>query len=259
MPLALTTTLGPPDTSDCFPSGWEPVTTAYFSPGVCPIAYSIACWRDNSIGTLTETTATCCPSGYICAIDGMPLCSSLFTSNGDIIVTTTNEHGSDTTRTSVLAETDFINAFGIIIRYQRSDVITGMVLPTPSVNSVMSTGLPTASIPSASSQSTTISTALVATSNNTGRKIGIGVGVSLGSIGILSGIFAIWFLRRRPSGQSRNIEGPSQEAATVYSNSINRENTEQPVSIHEMQASKLHPAHEMPVKEPVNISELDGS
>jgi hypothetical protein len=174
-------------------------------------------------------------------------------------VTTTNEQGSDTTGTSVHAGTDFINAFGIIIRYQRSDIIASMVLSTPSVNSVMSTSLPTASIPSASSQPTTISTALGTTSNNTGRKIGIGVGVSLGSIGILSGIFAIWFIRRRPSGQSRNIEGPSQEVATMYSNSINRENTEQPVSIHEMQASKLHPAHEMPVEGSVNISELDGS
>ncbi|KAN0079619.1 hypothetical protein V8E54_004833 [Elaphomyces granulatus] len=53
--------LGPPDTSDCFPSGWEPVTTANFSPGVCPLGYSIACTNHNSTDTFNETTATCCP------------------------------------------------------------------------------------------------------------------------------------------------------------------------------------------------------
>jgi hypothetical protein len=53
--------LGPPDTSDCFPSGWEPVTTAYFSPGVCPLGYNIACTNYNSTDTLNETIATCCP------------------------------------------------------------------------------------------------------------------------------------------------------------------------------------------------------
>jgi hypothetical protein len=53
--------LGPPDVSDCFPSGWEPATTAYFSPGVCPQGYGIACSSYNSIDTLTETIATCCP------------------------------------------------------------------------------------------------------------------------------------------------------------------------------------------------------
>lgn len=37
----------------------------------------------------------------------------------------------------------------------------------------------------------------------------------------------------------------------------NGENTRQPVSAHEMQASKLYPAHEM--GEPVRIGELDGS
>jgi hypothetical protein len=35
----------------------------------------------------------------------------------------------------------------------------------------------------------------------------------LGSIGILIGIFAVWFVRRRPS-----VHIPSQEVAPVYSN-----------------------------------------
>ncbi|KAN0079613.1 hypothetical protein V8E54_004827 [Elaphomyces granulatus] len=227
--------LGPPGTSDCFPSGWESVTTAYFSPGVCPLGYSMACSNYNSIGTLTETTATCCPSGYTCftlspvpgSLTGPPwftgeACSSKFESKEHITVTTTNAQGSGTTETTV-SEIDGINAFGIIIRYQSSDLITSTALLTRSTQ--LPTSLPASSIPSASSSSssqfTTTSTALSATNGNTGRNIGIGVGVSLGSIGILSGIFAIWFVRRRPraSDRSRNIGDPSQEVASMYSNS----------------------------------------
>ncbi|KAL4892919.1 hypothetical protein BDV59DRAFT_178965 [Aspergillus ambiguus] len=53
--------LGPPSTSDCLPPGYEPVTTAYFSPGLCPSGYNTACSEVVSVGTLTETRATCCP------------------------------------------------------------------------------------------------------------------------------------------------------------------------------------------------------
>jgi hypothetical protein len=52
--------LGPPNTN-CFPSGWQPATAAYFSPGICPQDYGIACSSYNSIDSLTETVATCCP------------------------------------------------------------------------------------------------------------------------------------------------------------------------------------------------------
>jgi len=80
--------LGPPDTSDCFPSGWKPATTAYFSPEVCPLDYNIACSNYNSIGTLTETIATCCPS---CSSAGPPwftgeACTSEILSNAIITV-----------------------------------------------------------------------------------------------------------------------------------------------------------------------------
>ncbi|KAN0079615.1 hypothetical protein V8E54_004829 [Elaphomyces granulatus] len=203
--------LGPPDTSDCFPSGWE--ATAYFSPGVCPLGYNIACSSHNSIGTLTETTATCCPSGYICktaAISrGTPWCSSGITSNGAMTVITTNAQGGYM-RIEAMVDSgvDGINAFGIIIHYQSSDFITSTVLPTQT--SIMPTSLPTTNIPSASSSSspsTTTSTILGTTSDNTGQNIAIGVG-SLVSFGILSGIFAIWFARRRQSrGPSK---GPSE-------------------------------------------------
>jgi hypothetical protein len=51
--------LGLASTSTCFPSGWS--QSAVFSPGVCPDGYYAACSSINSIGTLSETVATCCP------------------------------------------------------------------------------------------------------------------------------------------------------------------------------------------------------
>lgn len=53
--------LGPPSTSACLPSGYNWDTTAYFSPGICPSGYMIACSSVVSIGSVSETRATCCP------------------------------------------------------------------------------------------------------------------------------------------------------------------------------------------------------
>ena len=52
---------GPPSTSDCLPLNYQPASTAYYSPGRCPVGYTPACSQVNSIDTLTETTQTCCP------------------------------------------------------------------------------------------------------------------------------------------------------------------------------------------------------
>lgn len=45
-------------TSACFPPGWSDATSAFYSPGICPLGYTEAC--SQVVGT--ETRATCCPS-----------------------------------------------------------------------------------------------------------------------------------------------------------------------------------------------------
>jgi hypothetical protein len=54
-------TLGPPSTSDCFPTGYNEAKSIFYSPGVCPDGYTEACSSTVNVGTLTETRATCCP------------------------------------------------------------------------------------------------------------------------------------------------------------------------------------------------------
>lgn len=53
---------GPVPTKDCFPSNYNPAPDAYYSPGVCPVGFTVACSSINAIGTVSETIQTCCPS-----------------------------------------------------------------------------------------------------------------------------------------------------------------------------------------------------
>lgn len=51
--------LGLPGSSNCLPTSWAP--SSYYSPGICPGGYTIACSTVSSVETVTETIATCCP------------------------------------------------------------------------------------------------------------------------------------------------------------------------------------------------------
>lgn len=53
---------GAPDMTTCFPSGYGRYEQDYYSPGVCPDGYTVACASRNAIGSLTETVQTCCPT-----------------------------------------------------------------------------------------------------------------------------------------------------------------------------------------------------
>lgn len=47
---------------DCFPSDYDPSGQYFYSPGVCPRGYTVACSSMNQVDTLTETISTCCPT-----------------------------------------------------------------------------------------------------------------------------------------------------------------------------------------------------
>jgi hypothetical protein len=48
--------------SDCFPSGYDPAPTNYYSPGACPHGYTAACSSLASVSAETETAVICCPT-----------------------------------------------------------------------------------------------------------------------------------------------------------------------------------------------------
>jgi hypothetical protein len=53
---------GPPITSSCVPKDYNPTPTAYYSPASCPTGYTSACDETRTVGTVTETAYTCCPT-----------------------------------------------------------------------------------------------------------------------------------------------------------------------------------------------------
>jgi hypothetical protein len=53
---------GATDMTTCFPSGYGEFQSDYYSPGVCPGGYTVACSRKSTAGSVTETIQTCCPT-----------------------------------------------------------------------------------------------------------------------------------------------------------------------------------------------------
>lgn len=56
--------------TECFPSGYDPSPSQYYSPGLCPSGYTPACSSTEiSSNTAIETAYTCCPTAaaYTCA------------------------------------------------------------------------------------------------------------------------------------------------------------------------------------------------
>jgi len=53
---------GPVSVDDCFPASYAPGQTNFYSPGFCPYAYTTACSSISTLGDVTETIVTCCPT-----------------------------------------------------------------------------------------------------------------------------------------------------------------------------------------------------
>ncbi|KAI1754656.1 hypothetical protein F4782DRAFT_493367 [Xylaria castorea] len=68
--------------TSCVPPGFNRDARYFYSPGVCPLGYNIACTSYGTNNGVLTTTATCCPSGYVCfsnpGIGNIYACSSLF-------------------------------------------------------------------------------------------------------------------------------------------------------------------------------------
>lgn len=52
----------PAVSTECYPSGYSPERTAFYSPGICPSGYTTACSALETSETVTETLYTCCPT-----------------------------------------------------------------------------------------------------------------------------------------------------------------------------------------------------
>lgn len=183
--------LGPASTSDCLPSGWQ-VTSQYFSPGVCPSGYMIACSTTNTIGSLTETQATCCPSSYSCDVNSNLFwastepclrLSNAFPTTSTLSITTIVS-GVTTISPSVLTFGG-VNAYGITIWWQSSDFPTTTTHPPA-----------TTLTPIITTTITLITNETISHSLTPGAAAGIGVGATLIFVAIIA-VVSLFTLQRR--------------------------------------------------------------
>jgi hypothetical protein len=181
--------LGPPTPSVCFPSGWAP-SSQYFSPGLCPSGYIIACSTTANIGTITETRATCCPSSWACQVSGNDMLYGWFstiecTLAETSVIMITNVNGSTTTiyPTSSVG----VNAYGVSVRWQSTDFLTSTTISSYST--------PTSIL--ISTHTTTIISNPQPLSS--GAQAGIGIGVAIFVLLIIAslGFFVFWRRRSR--------------------------------------------------------------
>ncbi|KAI0383215.1 hypothetical protein F5Y04DRAFT_30831 [Hypomontagnella monticulosa] len=214
-------TLGPSETSKCYPPGFAP-TDAFYSPAICPSGWSAGCNSIDFIGSLTETRAICCPLGYTCNTDPETAgtwstlsCSSVCETPISVTVPdVSNQQYKVTVLSHIL-----INAAAVNIRWQRDDFIASSTsLPTssPTSSTTSPTTSPTTSSSSSptpvSSASTTNSSPIVTdTSNPSGTQssLAIGLGVGLGSlllIVLVAGFVSWWWWRRRTTTKG---QGPT--------------------------------------------------
>jgi hypothetical protein len=169
---------GPPSTSDCLPSGWT-VTSQYFSPGICPSGYSIACSTTINIGSVTETRATCCPSQYSCQTEDADFWTQYATEPcskpGPSYTPSTVDATQVENSTTIISPYTFgggANAYGISIRFQASDFSTS----SPTQISTLAPSRPT--LATASSTSISLANGAVEHHLTAGEKAGIGIAVS---------------------------------------------------------------------------------
>ncbi|KAF5012820.1 hypothetical protein FDECE_1109 [Fusarium decemcellulare] len=171
--------LGPSQSdSNCFPSSLELGSTFYYSPGICPSGFEIAC-SSTSGG---ETRATCCPSSFTCQTEtGWPwystdLCTIVIPNTVEVVfsVSTVGGDWERSTTKGALA-----NAIGIPIRWHSSDFAS-----TTSEAGTAETVSPTETSSSSSSGG----------GLSTGAKAGIGVGIGVAALAGLGAL--LWFVLR---------------------------------------------------------------
>lgn len=218
-------------TSTCLPDSFK--TDAYFSPGLaCPSGYVSACHDATGVGSIT--TVTCCPTlkdpdvtlGCVTTSTLSGSWSTLYCtwiapeSPGTMLPLTSVVKGVTTTNNVKFTSPGGLNAFGIRMVYEASDLstkTTGKTSSSSSSSASQSSGGTSTSNPPQNTD-TGDSGGL-----STGAKVAIGVVIPLVALAALLGAF-FWWRRRKHSYQSPpQVEDkpPTQHQAELHGTHIN--------------------------------------
>lgn len=208
---------------ECVPQGPNPTLSSYFSPGLyCPESFTVACSTEVTIGSATETRATCCPRAdgvgrlaghaFSCqaktgaiydwyATFGCTLQFGSLVDQGPFTLTVTD--GASTFVSSITALSgQGVNAYSVALAWQASDTQTQ---PTSSLT--MSSATSSASRTAAESASSTAPVSAAPSSGlSESAKIAIGVVVPVVVLVIIIGAF--WYMRRAKKRRSDQFSAP---------------------------------------------------
>lgn len=210
--------------SDCFPSGYVPSPSAYYSPGVCPQGYTPACTNllpiQTALAPATETAYICCPTAlsYTCVgkDENASLgCTTSFSRVHGVIGATVIKDGV-TGDYGVFTESEGgFAAHSIQVRFQEGPRIQNVPqVPQDSSSQTTTASTTTTTTLSGTSQRTTVATISmpIQTSQtettppavktetktegvSTGAAIGIAIGSAIAGI-LLVGLVALFFFLR---------------------------------------------------------------
>ena len=251
--------------SSCLPDGFKSQTESYFSPGlICPSGYVSACHDNTKVAS--QTTVTCCPTYNsdisLSCVTGSTLsgawatlfCTWIGPSQKTSLPLTFSGNGVTSTVMQDFKSPGGINAFGIRMVYQKTDIET--TAKKTSATTATPSSDPTSATDSAATDDSSSSSSSSSDDNglSTGAKAAIGVVIPLVVLALLAGVL-LW--RRRRRQRQRTQEGPLYKYEPAQA-------TPQPHAelhgehVHEMQGSPVNPV-ELPATEPHRPTKEEGT
>lgn len=185
----------------CLPQGFTSLSTNYFSPGIqCPAGYVTAC--NDHAGVSSITTVTCCPyrgditlgcvtPSTLADVWETLFCTWIAPESGTVVSITQSDDGTTSTAAVSMSSPGGINALGVRMVYQSSDLAaasgTSTGTSTATATGPMSTG-------TAGNDGDNTSTGLT-----TGVIVAIAVIVPVVVLAVATGLF--FFIRKRKQAQ----------------------------------------------------------
>ncbi|KAK4175897.1 hypothetical protein QBC36DRAFT_17249 [Triangularia setosa] len=179
-----------PTHKDCFPSGYDPAPTKYYSPGFCPQEYTAACSSLRTSSTVTETAIACCPNygvEYTCATESKPEsgCTTVWQGGAGALEPIVIKNSTIASTATITLRGGAISAYPVQIRFQASDLSNAL---TPSRTATIPPATNVLLPPDTTSSSSGLSSTAI---------IGIAVGGGLGFFILFSSLGLWCYMRRR--------------------------------------------------------------
>jgi hypothetical protein len=205
----------------CLPPGFSTSNSAFFySPGIaCPSGYWTAC--HDTTGVSSITTVTCCPTYRDITLSCVPnplslseVWESLFCtwiaprSTGTEVIVTKSVDGRTSTVTERVTWPGGINAYGVRMVYQSTDL--EIPVTSTSTSTTLSSDGPTRTGDTSPDPSSSKNTASADTGLSTGAKAAIGVVVPLVVLGALLAALLFWRRKRKHQQQSPPMDHQQQ-------------------------------------------------